>query len=173
MRWEAFSGTWAKKFRWFGRKSCVILGLEEAGVERQEAIHWEGWGQGKERHGRLTYQVPYLPLHVGAGARWTMVYLGLWAKDHSVHLDLCGFWGAGQWVSLDLRKQVSGHQDHATGVDLGWRCSCSQIHLLLFFRLFHWRVTYYMPVQVLRAQVSDSSQRECSCVATMQGRNRT
>ena len=69
----------------------MILGLEEAGVERQEAIHLEGWAQGKERHGRLKYQAPYLPLHVGAGAHWTMVDLGLRAKDHSVYLDLCGF----------------------------------------------------------------------------------
>lgn len=44
MRWEAFSGTGAKTLRRFGGKSCVILGLEEAGLERQEAVHLEGFG---------------------------------------------------------------------------------------------------------------------------------
>lgn len=62
MRWEAFSGTGAKTLRRFGGKSCVILGLEEAGLERQEAVHLEGFGA-KERQdvAGLNYQAPNLP----------------------------------------------------------------------------------------------------------------
>ena len=118
MRWEAFPGTWTKKFRWFGGKSCVILGLEEADLEKQEAVHSEGFGAKKGKKSNIK------PLSAFAGRCWGTLddcslgaqcppspsMLLQMAKFHSflaeqysiVHVNVCMYVYGGMLVELGL-----------------------------------------------------------------------
>lgn len=76
------------------------------------------------------------------------------------------------WISVGVEGLASGFLQtwDCPSVDtraIQWRYHCSQMYSAFNFEAF-WKLKYDIPHESLSAQLSDLSQSECSCVATMQ-----
>lgn len=128
---------WAKKFRWFWGKSCVILGLEEGGFERQEALRSECFGAQERRVvAGLRCQASHLPLQAGHWGLPGSSRFGAMSQSPQCvlgSLQVLRRWSMGFFRPENACQWILGPH-HWDG--LGGIYHCSQMHLFLFWGLF-------------------------------------